>query len=131
MWWLSGIFRDVYMTAAPQTHLYDYSVRTLLDSEYRDASLEVRLSLRSRNEAKEAVRVELQLLDAGGKAVESGYAEGVVTGGELKQETVFKLPIVNPRKWTAEDPYLYKLLIRVIGETTQVTSVRVDSGVSN
>jgi beta-galactosidase/beta-glucuronidase len=64
------------MTAAPQTHLYDYSFRTLLDSEYRDASLEVRLSLRSRNEAKEAVRVELQLLDACGQAVVGGYAEG-------------------------------------------------------
>jgi beta-galactosidase/beta-glucuronidase len=127
MWWLSGIFRDVYMTAAPQTHLYDYSIRTLFDSEYRDASLEVRLNLQSSNEAKEAVRVELQLLDASGQAVEGGYAEGVLTGGVLEQEeaSIFKFSIVNPRKWSAEDPYLYKLLIRVIGETTQVTSVRV------
>ncbi|NQX58616.1 glycoside hydrolase family 2 TIM barrel-domain containing protein [Paenibacillus qinlingensis] len=128
MWWLSGIFRDVYMTAAPQTHLYDFSVRTLLDSEYRDASLEVRLSLRSSNGEKKAVRVELQLLDASGRQVEGGLAEGFVTGGVLKQEqeSLFTLPIVKPRKWSAEDPYLYKLLIRVIDETAQqVTSTRV------
>ncbi|WP_438347970.1 glycoside hydrolase family 2 TIM barrel-domain containing protein [Paenibacillus sp. FA6] len=127
MWWLSGIFRDVYLTAAPQTHLYDYSVRTLLDSDYRDATLEIRLNLRSVNEAAQGVRIELQLLDACGRAVEGSNAEEIITGGELTQEheTMFTLPLVNPRKWSAEDPYLYKLLIRVIGDTTQVTVARV------
>ncbi|WP_091166017.1 glycoside hydrolase family 2 TIM barrel-domain containing protein [Paenibacillus sp. 1_12] len=127
MWWLSGIFRDVYLTAAPQTHLYDYTVRTLLDTDYRDATLGVRLRLRSVNAAAQAVRVELQLLDACGGPVEGGNAEETITSVELTQDhtTVFTLPVVNPRKWSAEDPYLYKLLIRVIGDTTQVTTVRV------
>lgn len=127
MWWLSGIFRDVYLTAAPQTHLYDYTVRTLLDSDYRDAALEVSLQLRSVNAAAQDIRVELQLLDACGEVVDGGYTEQIITSGELAQEykTNFTLPMVNPRKWSAEDPYLYKLLIRVISENTQVTSARV------
>ncbi len=28
MWWLSGIFRDVYLTSAPETHIFDFRVRT-------------------------------------------------------------------------------------------------------
>ncbi|MEK3724104.1 glycoside hydrolase family 2 TIM barrel-domain containing protein [Paenibacillus sp. FSL H8-0034] len=127
MWWLSGIFRDVYLTAAPQTHLYDYSVRTLLNADYRDATLDVKLRLRSVNAAAQAVRVELQLLDAYGGPVEGGSAEKTITGCALTQDhsAVLTLPVVNPRKWSAEDPYLYKLLIRVIGDTTQVTAARV------
>lgn len=127
MWWLSGIFRDVYMTAAPQAHLYDYSVRTRLDREYRDASLEVGLSLHNRSGEKKTVRVELQLLDASGRQVEGGLAEETLTiSEEMENYTeLFTLPMGNPRKWSAEDPYLYKLLIRVIGETTQVTSAHV------
>lgn len=127
MWWLSGIFRDVYLTAAPQIHLYDYTVRTLLERDYRDAALEIRLRLRSANEAAQGMRVELQLLDTCGEAVNGGSAERTITEVELMQdhEMVFTLPLVNPRKWSAEDPYLYKLLIRVIGQTTQVISARV------
>ncbi|AIQ57826.1 glycoside hydrolase family 2 TIM barrel-domain containing protein [Paenibacillus borealis] len=127
MWWLSGIFRDVYLTAAPQTHLYDYTVRTLLDNDYRDAALEVSLRFRSTTAEAQDLRLELQLFDANGKAVNDGRAEQCITGDELmhERELVFKLPVVSPRKWSAEDPYLYKLLIRVIGETVQVTSARV------
>lgn len=127
MWWLSGIFRDVYLTAAPATHLYDYSVRTLLDSDYRDAILELRLHLRSMNTAAKDVRIELELLDTNGRRVEGGYAEKAISDGELTQDykTMFTLPVINPRKWSAEDPYLYKLLIRVIGETTQVIAARI------
>ncbi|WP_337102524.1 glycoside hydrolase family 2 TIM barrel-domain containing protein [Paenibacillus sp. YIM B09110] len=121
MWWLSGIFRDVYLTAAPQTHVYDYSVRTLLDANYRDATLEVRLNLRSMNTTAQSVRVELQLLDANGGEVDGGYAKETIACDEQTQdqEAMFALPLRAPRKWSAEDPYLYKLLIRVISDTAQ------------
>ena len=34
MWWLSGIFRDVYLLARPKLHLFDFFVQTRLDEDY-------------------------------------------------------------------------------------------------
>lgn len=41
-WWLSGIFRDVYLLAFPrQLHFEDFTVNTYLDKHYRDARLKI------------------------------------------------------------------------------------------
>ncbi|MFL7791298.1 MAG: sugar-binding domain-containing protein, partial [Anaerolineae bacterium] len=41
MWRLSGIYRDVYLWAAPPVHVRDFFVRTELDAAYEDATLKV------------------------------------------------------------------------------------------
>jgi len=38
MWRLSGIYRNVYLFAAPQVHISDFFVRTDLDDSYTDAT---------------------------------------------------------------------------------------------
>ncbi len=40
-WRLSGIYRDVWLTAAPKARIRDFEVRTDLDANYRDATLTV------------------------------------------------------------------------------------------
>ena len=42
MWFLSGIFRDVYLFSTPNVHMRDFWVRTELDDHYQDADLKVR-----------------------------------------------------------------------------------------
>ncbi|KAL2759327.1 glycoside hydrolase family 2 protein [Sodiomyces alcalophilus JCM 7366] len=44
-WWLSGIFRHVYLHAFPPVHLEDLHVRPLLDDDYVDASVVVDLTM--------------------------------------------------------------------------------------
>ncbi len=41
MWRLSGIFRNVTIRSTPQTHISDFFVKTDLDEQYRDATVEV------------------------------------------------------------------------------------------
>ncbi|CAH1202276.1 Evolved beta-galactosidase subunit alpha [Paenibacillus allorhizoplanae] len=128
MWWLSGIFRDVYLTSAPQTHLYDYTIRTVLDSDYCHAKLEVQLQLKSMSSDPQTdLRIELQLIDAAGRDVEGGNVKKVIHGDsiQLDQDSSFTLSIRSPRKWSADDPYLYRLLIRIIGDHTQVVAPSV------
>lgn len=129
MWWLSGIFRDVYLTAAPQTHIYDYSVRTLLDEHYADADLQVGLRIHHAGASAASARVELKLLDAERRPVDGAAAAAAIAlrAGE-QARTEFSLPVTNPRKWSAEDPYLYHLLIRLTdenGQTLQAVASRV------
>jgi len=97
-WWLSGIFRDVNLLAFPKVHFEDFHVQTILDSEYRDATLSVDVTLNA------AASVSLTLLDATGKTIATQTQNANST-------TKFEIPIKNPSKWTAETPYLYQLLL--------------------
>ncbi|KAK3384402.1 glycoside hydrolase family 2 protein [Lasiosphaeria ovina] len=101
-WWLSGIFRDVWLHKFPKTHFEDVHVQTILDDDYNDAKLRVDVQLN--NDAN----VKLRLLDSGGHEVASRTKAG-------KGTLTFVLPVKNPRKWTAETPYLYKLVLEIPG----------------
>ena len=111
----SGLFRDVYLYCKPETHLEDLRVRTVLDAEYRDARLQVRVRL----SGAENGSVALRLTD--GNTV---VAEGSIPAGEDECE----LAVANPRKWSSEDPYLYDLWVKVQsagGETLEVIPQKV------
>ncbi len=62
MWFLSGIFRDVYLSATPPVHVRDFWVQTELDSNYENAfvSLQVKLKNYGQNMSG-AYRVEANL----------------------------------------------------------------------
>ncbi|RSL88117.1 hypothetical protein CDV31_016128 [Fusarium ambrosium] len=105
-WWLSGIFRDVYLHAFPKTHLIDFQVSTELDDKFEDATLRVEVELSGSSS------VELKLLDRDGGEVLRD------TKGISAKES-FELSVKGPEKWTAETPYLYTLVLN-IGETSSV-----------
>ena len=114
-WRLSGIYRDVYLFSTPQVHIGDFFVVCDLDAQYQDATLKVTTTIH--NYAKKSAgahTVEVMLLDADGKAVGgevlmSSKAEGVAASGEDVVE--MQTTVTNPHKWTAETPYLYKVLL--------------------
>lgn len=100
-WWLSGIFRDVYLHAFPKIHPVDFQVETKFDAEYKDATLEVRVDTSERSS------VELKLLDVDGKQV-ANDTKAILDSGKII------LPVAQPNKWTAETPYLYTLIINFL-----------------
>ncbi|HEV7300079.1 MAG TPA: glycoside hydrolase family 2 TIM barrel-domain containing protein [Tepidisphaeraceae bacterium] len=104
MWWLSGIFRDVYLLSHPKTHIADVHVRTDLDARYYDATLNVTVA--TANPAS-GNTVELKLLDAQQQPV----LEKPVSQPVKNESTQLSVPVANPLKWTAETPHLYTLLI--------------------
>ena len=69
-WRLSGIFRDVYLWAAPTLHVRDFFVQTDLDADYRDANLKVSVKVRNYGQAAaRRTRCTLDLVDAEGASV--------------------------------------------------------------
>ncbi|KAK2591760.1 hypothetical protein QQS21_010550 [Conoideocrella luteorostrata] len=102
-WWLSGIFRDVYLHAFPKAHPVDFHVITELDSKFKNATLRVKVDVSGSRE------VEVKLLDAKREKVVSKTLE-------ITKSDEFKFDIDNPHKWTAETPYLYSLVLNFLGE---------------
>lgn len=95
---MSGIFRDVNLLAFPKAHIQDYQIETKLDSEYRDATLKIRLDM------SENSQVDVKLLDASGTTI-------ATVSQKSAANTHFNIPVKDPKKWTAETPYLYQLVI--------------------
>jgi beta-galactosidase/beta-glucuronidase len=124
MWWLSGIFRDVYLLALPTTHIYDVTVRTPLDATYTDATLDVQALVKGTGTIAGAT-LEMRLLDATGAEV---VAEAAAVTAQAESTVAFSLPVAAPHKWTAETPYLYQLLLTLRdaqGTVLEVVPVRV------
>ncbi len=110
MWFLSGIFRDVYLVATPAIHIRDFWVRTELDADYRDAVLRLRANVR--NYGKRGVTgytLEAALFDGNQRVSESATRVAVEAGNEIVLE--LEQAVANPRKWSAEEPNLYMLLL--------------------
>ncbi|MDD2979878.1 MAG: beta-galactosidase subunit alpha [Hespellia sp.] len=103
MWWESGIFRDVELIGVPLDGIRDFKVTADLSDTYTDGLLSVDASLRSEAD----VQVTFELLDANGKSVLTQSVQAA--GGKVHMESI----VEGARHWSAEIPYLYKLLMTV------------------
>lgn len=109
---LSGIFRDVYVYAAPQVRVRDFSVVTDLDENFVNSQLNVEVALRNYTAAAADASVRVHLFDAERKeiALENAVLTESVPAGE-EMALNFSIPVEAPRLWSAEKPYLYTLVL--------------------
>ncbi len=127
-WRLSGIFRDVYLWAAPTQHIRDFEVQTPLDAEYRDAKLIVKAAVRNYAAKAATVTVVRSLLDGDGNTVipdQSARVE-LAAGGETT--ATIAADVKDPKKWSAETPNLYTLVLTLknsSGRDQEIVSSRV------
>ena len=103
-WRISGIERDVYLSSEKTPARFDFSVVSTLNPGLEKGIFQLKM----RSEKKTEVFYEL--LDRNGETVADAIYE---FRGEL--ETVTDT-IPDVRKWSAETPELYTLLLRVNGE---------------
>ncbi len=112
-WRLAGIFRDVYLVAAPLVRLRDFVVRTDLDAAYKDATLELSASLENRSAAAAAGhQVVASVLAADGSEVFKATLapKGAIAAGREAVASASGL-VRAPRLWSAETPNLYTLVL--------------------
>ena len=126
-WRVSGIERDIYLYAQPKTHLEDFYVVSTLDSTYTDGIL--RLDMAMKNvfvRPSEKMQLWFELEDAAGDMIDYSYIETVIPG-HARDTARFERVIKNVRKWSAEDPYLYNLILKVRenGKFTEYMSARI------
>ncbi len=109
-WRLSGIFRDVFLWSAPPQHIRDFRVTTPLDAQYRDAELRIEAQVRNYAGGPEETAMEAQLLDPEGAVIATVNASrSIGAGSEVRLD--LSADIANPKKWSAEEPTLYQLLL--------------------
>ncbi|HMA63389.1 MAG TPA: glycoside hydrolase family 2 TIM barrel-domain containing protein [bacterium] len=132
MWRLSGIYRDVYLYSTPHVYIRDFHVKSELDKNYEDASLEVISYVKNRAEkgAKD-IFLELSLIDENGNFVKKQILRQEKRNYLYPQaEAVYRLKteITNPKKWTAETPNLYKVVLKLRQGNKILQTVSTDYG---
>ncbi|MDQ0222416.1 glycoside hydrolase family 2 TIM barrel-domain containing protein [Streptococcus moroccensis] len=103
MWWLSGIFRDVYLMKRPRKAVYDLNTSTELSNNYLKGKLKLSLSFKGET-LDGSVRMTL-FSDNNHEIADSVF--------KLDEDNDYYLDISNPILWNAEIPYLYTLLVEV------------------
>jgi len=112
MWRLGGIIRSVSLIAAPDGGIFDVFARCSFDSDFVNADLTVTITLDSFQFADFEKRfVRWYLYEFGGIDIAASCPFTPVryqTDRNTDIETSIK--VLNPRKWSAEEPNLYNLV---------------------
>lgn len=120
MWWLSGIFRDVYAYAVPETHVADVDVRTTLD--HGDGHLDASINLRNCGDTKVVTTVKARLLDDSEATVAKMETAAALPPNETTTLDI-ETTVEGPEAWTAETPTCYTLLLKITDGDGTVTEV--------
>ena len=108
MWFLSGIYRDVYLYAENDIYLRDFYARAELDEACQDATLSVWTGVA--NWGKETVEdIVLDAALVGGTKLSFEPLELVALPGNTR--SFFTADIEKPLQWSAEAPNLYTLVL--------------------
>lgn len=123
MWRMSGIYRDVSLISRPLVSLFDYQVQTPFDANYQNATFKLNATVRNLGKQSQAVSVSADLYDADGKPVFRNLeVKGAApAGGEVALQA--SRAITNPKKWSAEFPNLYTLILTLKGGGKVIESV--------
>jgi beta-galactosidase len=133
-WRMSGIFRRVFLYAQPSLHIQDFFVNTDLDEAYQNSTLRVDAKVVNHSqEPTPAPVLEVLLLDRQtqkpviGTTIFKGPIRSLLRRGTFsgeiatpasdrivgKQEITYaySTSVENPKKWSAEAPNLYTLVL--------------------
>lgn len=109
MWHLSGIHRDVYLVATPKVFVSDHYITSSLNSDATSGSMSVKLTVDNRNTVSANKTLQVSLLDADGKQIATGTEN--YSGTAKAEKTVTLSGLSNLHPWSAEDPYLYTVVV--------------------
>ena len=109
MWHLSGIHRDVYLVATPKVFVADHYITSSLNSDATSGSMSVKLTVDNRNNVSANKTLQVSLLDRDGKQIATGTQ--TYSGTAKAEKTVTLNSLSNLHPWSAEDPYLYTVVV--------------------
>lgn len=119
MWWLCGIYRDVYLFAEKKQCIRDFFVTTDFDETYTDSDVELEVEIKNYTDTVKELTVEAYIKDGKKTAIGSSIVCAEPGSNQVRLSKLVKAP----KKWSAETPNLYDLVI-VLKEGKAVLSVK-------
>ncbi len=134
-WRMSGIHREVYLIAEPKIRIADFFYQTKLDKDYKNALLSIRPRVENLT-GKEApgYKLKVQLYDNNDNPVLNQPLErstdAIINEIHPRLDQVkfglLEATISNPKKWSAEEPNLYKLVLALVDSVGNILEVKTN-----
>ena len=112
-WRFSGICRDVQLYSIPSIHVNNLEVTTDLKEQYTKADIHVKADILSKCHEN---RITVKLLD-----------HGTVIAEQEGTDVTFHLD--QPHLWSAEDPYLYDVIVTACNNDAPVETAHTRIGI--
>lgn len=116
----SGIYRDVWLVSAPETHFAQWGVgwhaASLTD---RKAVVAVDLEVQKHQANAEKLELTATLYDADGKQI-AGRRTSVAGAKQGMTKASLSLNVANPRRWNLDSPYLYTLKTELLSNGKRI-----------
>lgn len=127
----AGIYRHVWLNKTAPLHVAPFGtfVHSTLDEPFREAALTVETTVENSGLQTGAYRLRHTLLDASGTEVAACGTEGKALLPKERHLTVARMQVTNPRLWSTDTPYLYKLVTEVYQDDRLVDSYTTVTGI--
>ena len=110
-WRLTGIHRGCFLWSAPKTQIRDYFFTTDLDATYTNAKANVKVDIQGTgNKEGETMTLEAKIMD-GGSAIATATESFNAGSGSAAASLSLDMNVTAPKKWSAEAPNLYDLVL--------------------
>jgi beta-galactosidase len=124
-WKISGIERDVFLFSTPNVMIRDFFVLGDLDELYLDGRIEVAVDVKNYlRGTPEKHKIQMQLFDTDHRPVfEAPVQQEFEFNESGESEIQSEKFIENPKKWSAETPNLYTLVLSLLDESGRTVEV--------
>lgn len=125
-WFLSGIYRDVYIYTEPKTYIEDIYTRSSFDKDYSVATLKTRIKVMNTQNNIRPLKVKIYLQAHREKELGMPITECRLVADEQKVTSInLEAVIDHPRLWSAEKPELYEVVVVLTNHYDTVIQVKV------
>ncbi len=109
MWFLSGIYRDVYIYAEDKLCIRDFFADTSLDNTYKNGTLDLEVTLQNYSDEADCIFEAAIIVDGKQKKIVNEKVNA------KRGKTVLNYSYVEEscKVWSAEEPNLYQLVLSI------------------
>lgn len=109
----AGIYRHVWLNSYPNIHIANDGVFAYADINENKATLSVETTISNENNYSGNYSINTYLTDRAGNKAGSAKPIKIVANNNEEKQVKQSIVISNPRLWTLDDPYLYRVTVEV------------------
>ncbi|MBR1666718.1 MAG: discoidin domain-containing protein [Bacteroidaceae bacterium] len=123
-WRLTGIQRHCFLWSAPKSQIRDYFFTTDLDANYVNAKANVKVRVENSHLIAGEGQVEAKIMDGSTVIAQtSSHVQSSASSASFA-ELSLDMDVTNPKKWSAETPNLYDLVLTLKDKEGKVIDIR-------
>jgi beta-galactosidase len=130
-WWYegAGIYRHVWLVRTDRVHVAADGVYVHPRVEDGKAAVKVTTWLRNLTDAPVRVRVTTSIADASGAVLGTSIARRIDVGPGRTRRVIRTVEVKDPRLWSPDDPYRYRVLSSIDDLSGTLDTVATDFGI--